>query len=74
MEQNTFRIKAYGFQELAICYAPELTPRSATQRLLHWVMMSGELYAALQRVGWCKGKRTLTPLQVQVLVNYLGEP
>ena len=74
MTINEFKIRAYGWQELAVCYAPNLTPESAGKRLSAWVKQNHGLSEALQQTGWRRGQRVLTPLQVQRVVEYLGEP
>lgn len=74
MTINEFKIRAYGWQELAILYAPNLTPESAGKRLTMWVKQNHDLSEALQQAGWRRGQRVLTPLQVQRVVEYLGEP
>lgn len=33
-----------------------------------------ELYDRLIRSGWIKGTRILSPLQVAIIVDFLGEP
>lgn len=74
MTINEFKIRSYGWQELAILYAPNLTPESAGKRLAMWVKQHPHLTEALQQAGWRRGQRVLTPLQVQRVVEYLGEP
>lgn len=69
-----FSIHSYGWQELARLYSPTLTPASAAKRLASWVNLSDALVAALIAAGWRKGLRTLTPLQVEIIVRFLGEP
>ena len=71
---NDFHVRAYGWQELAILYAPDLTPESAANRLTAWVNVNPALPQALKVVGWRKGQRVLTPLQVKTIVDYIGEP
>ncbi len=66
--------KTFGWQELAILYAPGLTPHSASRRLTRWVIINKELYDRLIRSGWIKGTRILSPLQVAIIVDFLGEP
>lgn len=72
--QSEFQLKSYGWQELAILYAPGLTPHSAAKRLTKWVLVNQDLYDRLLRVGWKAGSRLLTPIQVRVIVDTLGEP
>lgn len=73
MDEN-YQQKSYGWQELAILYAPGLTPHSASKRLTRWVKINEELYKVLLRAGWIKGTRILSPLQVSIIMKYLGEP
>jgi len=72
--KELFQQKAYGWQELTVLYAPGLTPHSASRRLTHWVIINKELYERLIRSGWIKGVRILSPLQVAIIVDFLGEP
>lgn len=74
MTINDFKITAYGWQELALLYAPNLTPASAAKRLGMWITENKQLQNDLVAAGWKKGKRLLTPRQVQLIVEYLGEP
>ena len=69
-----FKIRTYGWQELAILYAPDLTPESAGKRLSSWIRFNPKLTHELQESGWKKGHRVLTPLQVRIIIQYLGEP
>ena len=71
---NDFKIRSYGLQELAQLYAPDLTPESATKRLSIWMRHNHQLWDELLEAGWKPGNRVLTPLQVQVILRYLGEP
>lgn len=71
---ENFKIRAYGWQELAILYAPDLTPESAGKRLSSWIRFNPKLTHELQESGWKKGQRVLTPLQVGIIIQYLGEP
>ena len=70
--EELFQQKAYGWQELAFLYAPGLRPHSASRRLTRWVIINKELYDRLIRSGWIKG--ILSPLQVAIIVDFLGEP
>jgi hypothetical protein len=74
MEINGFKVKSYGWTELAQCYNPDVMPKTAAKRLTGWVDKNGELNASLQRAGWKKGTKLLTPLQVETIVKYIGEP
>lgn len=73
-ETEVFRIRAYGWQELASLYSPEITAGAAVKRLRRWVRLHPELQEQLTAYGWNKADRVLTPKMVQVIVDYLGEP
>lgn len=45
-----------------------------SRRLTRWVIINKELYDRLIRSGWIKGTRILSPLQVAIIVDFLGEP
>lgn len=72
--KNLFELKTYGWQELAILYAPGLTPHSASLRLTRWIVINKDLYERMIRSGWVKGNRILSPMQVGIIVSFLGEP
>ena len=61
-------------EEEALLYGEGLTPESSTKRLSKWVQVNPSLTDELERCGWKKGKKILTPIQVQVIVRFLGEP
>lgn len=52
----------------------DLTPHSASKRLTQWVVINKELHERMIRSGWAKGCRILSPLQVGIIVDFLGEP
>lgn len=73
-EVDSIRIKSYGFQELSIKYSPDLQPASASKQLLRWVMIHPDLKDKLTEAGWHRGARRLTPHQVYLIFDSLGEP
>lgn len=60
--------------ELAMMYSPQLSQRSATRRLALWIDMNPKLVDALARVGYRKTLRVFTAKQMELIVEYLGEP
>ena len=50
--EELFQQKTFGWQELAILYAPGLTPHSASRRLTRWVIINKELYDRLILVSF----------------------
>lgn len=74
MEELKFRLRSYGWTELAICYNPALHPDSASRLLRGWIKKNEKLTNALEEAGFLPRQRKLTPRQVSVIIAYLGEP
>ncbi|MCC8143320.1 MAG: DUF4248 domain-containing protein [Tannerellaceae bacterium] len=74
MDTNNFKIRSYSWQELAMCYNPGVTPLSAVKLLSKWINRNPQLRQELHRTDWHKGTRFLTPLQVEIITRYLGNP
>ena len=74
MEQEPFRIRAYGFRELAQLYLPNIKPHSASLRLKAWTEGSPGLKEKLGELGFKPRIKVLTPEMVRVIVEHLGEP
>ena len=74
MDDVDFKIKTYGWQELSQLYAPNITPKAACQRFRRWVWGNETLRTKLENLGWTRGRKMLTPIQVQTIVEHLGEP
>ena len=70
---ENFIIRSYGLQELALCYFPHCQPHSASNQLRRW-MLHPMLLAKLTDAGYHSGQKILTPRQVRVIVEHLGEP
>ena len=63
-----------GFGELAQMYNPSITAESASNMLRLWINKSKRLKSALEACDYKKGRKLLTPMQVKILVDYLGPP
>jgi hypothetical protein len=74
MQLEVFKIRSYGFQELAQLYLPNIQPRSASARLKAWIKRNKNLSEKLDQVGFVKGCRVLTPEMVREIVGVIGEP
>ena len=72
--EKEFIIKAYGKAELAQIYSPELSPDGAKKRLKRYITLTPGLLAALQSTGYSPTQQMLTPRQVEIIVNAIGEP
>ncbi len=67
---NNFVVRQYGKTELALLYFPHLAPQSAWRKLRRWIMLNPVLCDALGGYQL----RSLTPKQVALIVEQLGEP
>ena len=72
--EDTFKIRSYGFQELATLYLPNIQPRSASNRLRIWIKRNEELLKELKILGYRQNLKLLTPSMVNQIVQHLGEP
>jgi hypothetical protein len=61
-------------QELALLYAPDLTPHAAVNRLMDWVRRNPNLCSELEKSGYRKTAKMLSARQVRLIVYFLGEP
>lgn len=59
--------------QLAALYAPCLSERGALKRLQAWIDFNPRLARALERAGFRKRQKLLTPRQVDIIYRYLGE-
>jgi hypothetical protein len=69
-----FKIKSYGYGELALLYFPNSTKKSASVQFGRWLRQNETLISKLKELGFKPGNKILTPKQVQVLVEIIGEP
>lgn len=72
--EDTFKIKSYGFQELATLYLPHIQPRSASNRLRIWINRNEKLKQELASHGYIKSGKILTPAMVSSIIQILGKP
>lgn len=66
---NTLSIK-----EISLLYFPNSTPKSAASQFKRWLRYNKKLWAELAEAGYWNGQRLLTPRQVEIVFQYLGEP
>ena len=55
-------------------YNPTYCISNAIYTLAAWIRHNKAVKGELAKVGYNKYRRTFTPLEVKVLVKYLGEP
>lgn len=68
------KIKALSKTQLALMYAPELTPNAAVKRLMAWLQRDEATMQRLAASGYYKTQKLLNSRQVQIIVDFLGEP
>ena len=63
------------FGRLAMLYYPDIrSPKRASHLFRQEIRLTRGLLDALQSIGYHESQRILTPRQVQVIEEYLGEP
>lgn len=72
--EEKFKIKSYGYCELAQLYFPNISKKSASVQLRNWIQRNEKLKNELHNAGFMPGKKILTPRQVTLIINEIGEP
>lgn len=72
--EETFKIRSYGYNELAQLYFPYATKKSASVQLRRWIVLNEKLENELSKTGFRPGLRVLTPKQVGIIIQFLGSP
>ena len=72
--EEKFKIRSYGYGELAQLYFPNISKKSASAQLRRWIKMSKAVMPLLLKLGYRAGNRLLTPAHVKVIVEEFGEP
>lgn len=66
--------RAYGFQELAVLYFPNIAPSSASIRLKQWIKDDTPVLHALRTANYHLTARILSPKQVDIITEAYGSP
>lgn len=72
--EKEFIIRSYGYCELALLYFPNSNKRSASTQLGRWMRQNEKLKMQLIELGYKPRKKILTPVQVKLIVELIGEP
>lgn len=67
-------ITSYTKRGLAILYSPHVKMETARRKLRSWVKFNKKLEEELTRLGYSEYSKILSPPQVKVIFEYLGEP
>ena len=73
-QESNFPIKGYGKGELAMMYMPGVTRCGALKQFNRWLERNVQLTEALVATGYDNTVRLFTPKQVELIVEYIGEP
>ena len=75
MNEQIFRIRPYSKRELAGLYFPfTKNADTAVKNLNNLMHRNPDLLAELAEARYTTYSRIFTPLQVHIIVRYLGEP
>ena len=74
MPEKVFKLRMYGFSELAREYKPNLTKASASNYFHKLIKENPELEQKLLNANYKPKMQTLSPLMVSVFVDFLGKP
>lgn len=72
--EKEWRIRPYSKKELALAYAPDISPGAALNRLAQWINLNTDLRQALQEAGYRSHQRLFTSRQIALIFEYLGTP
>lgn len=73
-DDKCFVIRVYSKEELAMLYNPGKCLTPALQCFYRWIRMNSKLMEELEAVGYNKHRHSFTPLEVRLIIKYLGEP
>lgn len=72
--EDKFKIKSYGYGELAQMYFPNISKHSATIQFRRWICLNEKLQEELSASGHKRWQKLLTPKQVEIIIHFIGEP
>jgi len=72
--EEKFKIKSYGYCELAQLYFPNISKKSASWQLTIWIKNSKNLAKNLRKLGKKTGQKILSPLQIEAIIKEFGIP
>jgi len=72
--EDRFIVRGYGKGELAMLYMPGICRSGALKQFNRWIERNTRLTAELIETGYDGAERIFTPKQVELIVEYIGEP
>lgn len=67
-------LRVYAFRDLAVLYYPRVRPDLASRKLRRLIKYDPLIANGLRRRGFRPGKRQLSPVHIDYLVEHLGSP
>lgn len=74
MQEEKFKVRAFGYGELAQLYFPQIAKHSASIQFRRWIRINEELQKELKASGFKRFQKLLTPKQVEIIIKFIGEP
>ena len=68
------KIRTLSKAELAMMYAPNLSVHAAVNRLMARLRRDDTTMQRLHQAGYTKTQKVFSSRQVQIIVDFLGEP
>jgi len=68
------QVQVYTLRELGGKYFPSASFKSQSRQLKRWILLNKPLVKALKDNGYQPRQRYLTPRQVELIYDFLGEP
>ena len=72
--EDDFKIRSYGYGELAQMYFQNIAENSTTVQFRRWIRVNINLQNQLNISGFKSGQNLLIPKQVELIINSFGEP
>jgi hypothetical protein len=69
-----FKIRSYGYGELAQLYFPDITKKSASWQLTKWIKADITLFEKLKKNGYKPNTRRLMPKHVRLIIEAFDYP
>ena len=74
VEEQTFQLRIYRKNELAMLYFPESSKQTAMRNLGRWIQRCGPLRLELQQRGYDRNRKYFLKHEVALILKHFGEP
>lgn len=74
IEDQTFRLRIYRKNELAMLYFPESSKQTAMRNLGRWIQHCIPLKEELLERGYDKNRKYFLKHEVELILRHFGEP